>query len=448
MDAREVEPVVNPRRVASEVRRLLTRREHVGALAAGLALSAALAIFALAEGVPDAHVIATFLFVPSLACPLAAYTVAVDRERGHAEVAATTPLTSAERLLGRLLGLSVLLVFFVLATAPVLYAWTEPVTAGGFHAAAGLLAWSLTVGLVAVLAGLALGHAIQRISTRAVSAGFGMVLVWLLLAVQRRRVLGWAEEGLGRAASETVLALDPLAWALEADHPAAIGPVPSHGAMLADLLLLAAPLALAVALLALGVQHADIHTRSTERPLPTVALVGVLVTLGWTATLVSFPPPPLEVPQGGGAGDAGELEASLHTEDGSRVWGATTPLTLRLDLAGPANTTVVIHELELTSPGLSIGHELATPLEVTLEPGPEAGRAEVPFEATAHPHRVADRFPVQATIDLDGVQVETRAQVDAHDWRTAEESVLAAAGLPLAAVAGVVALGPRRWNRW
>jgi hypothetical protein len=453
--------MVSLRGILAEARRELGRSTGPGTLAAALALAGGFAVFALAELGPGGYAAGTYLFLPLLVGPLAAQRVAGDRERGLAAVAATTPLDRTSYLLGRALGLLALLVAAVALTLPGLYALTETVAPGAFRAALPLAGWALLVGTVSLLAGLAVGYAATGPSTRALSTAGGLVAVWFLLAAQRRRILSWADGATERQVLEAVVHASPMTWALEAEHPAALGVVDGHLELARGLGLLAPGLVVALGALALGLQHLDgWFERPLRRPVALGLLVVGLAGVGAALAAADTPRPPAgpAEPAPAEPTPAGDVNVSLQV-DAREAWRPSTDLGVELTLAGPPNATVHVEELALGGPHLDVEHGLATPSAVSLDevreghgrvaPEDEAvGLGELAVDARATPDRVADLFLVRAEVTVDGDRTTAQARTSLADWALPAGALLGAVGGPLAAAGGLAVLAPRRWNRW
>jgi hypothetical protein len=426
-----------------------------------MVFAAGLALFALYEVGLDAYALATYTFVPLLACPLGAYLIARDREHGLSAVAATTPVDPTSLLLGRLTALSTLLVGGLALTLPVLYALTETVAPGAFRAALPLVGWGLLVGLVSLLVGSIVGYAKTGPSTGALSVGFGIVVAWVVIAVQRHRFLAWADSETELAVIQAILHANPLTWALEAEHPAAVGVVANHSETAAGLALLLVPLALALGAVALGLQHMD---GWLEQPLQHPAALALLAAsvLGAGVFLATWdyarPTPPTEVPSDAQSGQAGNLTVRLEA-DPKAPWKGATPIGVTLTLVGPPNATVTLEELVLSGPNLTVNHQLQVPKNIQLDEirtdrGHHAtenethGTGELKLQANATPQRVASLVPLAATVTVAGNETTLTTTLEGSVWGTPIVPPLAAAGVPLAVLAWTAWKAPRRWNRW
>jgi hypothetical protein len=444
-----VEPVVNHRRLLAALRRELTHRTNLASLSGFAAIAAGAGLFALAEAGPRVFTYPVFLVLPALACPLAAARVAADREQGMNRVEASSPLSPAEALAGRLAAFLILLSAAVLLALPVLYALTEPVAEGAFAASLGLAAWALVVGIASLLVGVLVGHLHGGSSTGALSMGSAIVLAWLLVADQRHRLLGLADEGPQAFVTEVIVKADPIAWAFQTQHATALGPQGNHVTALLSLFALVAFLFLITVALVLGTQH-RYHDRLLSLPWIASATLGVgLAGLVLTLAVVSLPAP---LPEPGPPSDPdGELRLQLDAAARDR-WDRSTPLEIELRITGPINRSLTLEELELASPHLALDHDLATPAEIGLDepadPEAETGLAQLETTATARPTRLASTFLIEATASFEGETVQARTETDATDWVTPAAGVLPATLLPVLLTACLFVFGPRRWNRW
>jgi membrane protease YdiL (CAAX protease family) len=444
-----VEPVVNLRRVLAGLRRELTHRTNLASLAAFAAIAAGAGLFALAEAGARVFTYPVFLVLPALACPLAAARVAADREQGMTRVEASPPLSPTEALAGRLVAFLILLSAALLLALPTLYASTEPVAEGAFAASLGLAAWALVVGLAGLLVGVLVGHLHDGSSTGALSVGSAIVLAWLLVADQRHRLLGLADEGPQAFVTEVIVKADPIAWAFQAQHVHALGPQDNHVTALLSLLALVGFLLVITVALVLGARQRG-HDRLLGRPWAASAWLGVgLAGLLVTLAAVSLPAPP---PEPGPRSDpGGEMGLQLDAAARDR-WDRSTPLEIELRITGPINRSLTLEELELASPHLALDHDLATPAEIRLDepadPEAETGLAQVETTATGRPTRLASTFLIEATASFEGETVQARTETDATDWATPAAGVLPATLLPVLLNACLFVFGPRRWNRW
>lgn len=449
------------RLIAAETKRELTRASGLWTLAGALAFAGLFAVFALAEAGTDAYALATYLFLPLLVCPLAAQRVAADREHGVTAVTATTPADRASFLFAKLFALSILLFVALALTLPLLYALTETVAPGAFQAALPLVGWGLLVGFVSLVVGLAIGYAKTGPSTGALSAGFGLVIAWFIVAVQRHRFLAWADSETELAVIQAVLHANPMTWALEAEHPAAVGVVANHVDIATGLVLLVPLFALGLGALALGLQHWDGWLEHPARHPVAVVLLAASV-LGAGAILATWdyarPAPPTDRPSEASRGQAGDLHAWLEA-DQEGAWRASTPLVLRFTVAGPPNATVTLEHLALSGSEMTVRHDLEAPAEIPLDEirdghgryAPENrtyGTGELTVRASATPHRIATLIPLTAHLTIDGNETTLATDLSAFDWQTPRTPVLLAGGLPLALLAPSALIGQRRWNRW
>lgn len=453
--------MVSGRLIAAETKREITRASGLWTLAGALAFAGLLALFALAEAGTDAYALATYIFFPLLVCPLAAQRVAADREHGVTAVTATTPVDRASFLLAKLTALSILLLVGLALTLPLLYALTETTAPGAFRAALPLVGWGVLVGFVSLVVGLAIGYAKTGPSTGALSVGFGLVIAWFIVAVQRHRFVAWADGELELAVIQAVLHANPMTWALEAEHPAAVGVVANHVDIATGLVLLVPLLALGLGAIALGLQHWDGWLEHPARHPLAVVLLAVSV-LGTGALLATWdyarPAPPTDLPSEASRGQAGDLHIRLEA-DQEGAWRSSTPLVLQLTIAGPPNATVTLEQLALTGSEMTVRHDLATPTEISLDEirdghgryAPENqtyGTGELTVRANATPHRIAKLLPLTAHVTLDGKETTLATDLSAFDWQTPTTPLLLAGGIPLAVLAPSARIAKRRWNRW
>jgi hypothetical protein len=446
--------MISLRRIAAEVWRELTSGTARAALVTGLVLSGLVAASTLWEFGPGFFFTTTYVLFPLLACPLAAQRVASDRERGVTTVLATTPLGEAEYLTAKIAGLGTLLAIGFLATLPMAYAVTEPLAPGAFATAAPIVLVGLAVGLASLLVGLIVGYADVGTSRVSISAGFGLVMVWALLAFQRDPIVALADGGTERALLEALTRVSPATWSLQAQPSNYVGVVDGWGSLLLGLLALSLGLLVVLASLACGLQHLD---GWLERSTPVAAgiLVLGLALAGGSLAAIDAPDTTTssEAPDDASDGSPGALDVSLRIQEAGS-WGPGTPLTAELTVRGPPNATVNVTDVAFDAPGLSIEPRSAIPTSLALDEtratsGGEAyGVGRIDVELLATPHRIATLWRVDADLTLDGNETTLSTDVTAFAWSKPGGIVLLAAGAPPATAAGLAALAPRWSNRW
>ncbi len=456
-----MERLVTGRRILAEIERELTRPTGRWSPVAALLFAGAFALFAVVEAGAEIYVLATYVFLPMLAAPLAAHRMAGDRERGLARVTATTPIDTAVFLTGKLIALHLLLVASLALTLPILYALTETMAPGAFHNALPFLGWALLTGTLSILVGLLIGYAKQGASAAALSIAFSTVIAWAFLATQRHRFLAWADNETELAVIQAILHLSPMTWALEADQPAAVGLVSHHHDLALGLVLLLIPILGALAAIALGLQHLDGWLADpTRHPFAILLLATSLIGAGTALALFDYSRPDEggpDVPDEHTAG-IGEMDVAFEASR-SQPWEAQTPLFIELNVQGPPNATVTLQELTLEGPHITARHMLEMPTQLHLDEIQEGrgqtapqngtyGTATLSFDATATPHRIASMLSLQAHLQLDGNDTTLTTRLNAFDWEHPITPTLAAASAPFALTATTALVLPRRLNRW
>jgi hypothetical protein len=449
--------MVNLHRVGVEAKRGLTRSTGRWPPVAAIALACLLAAFCLHEAGIPVFARAVYLFAPLLMAPLAAQEVAGDRERGLSRVHATTPATRGEILGGRLVTLTVVLAVAVAGTLPVLYALTGTISPTAFRAGLPLVGWALLVGSASTVAGLLVGYATSGSSTRGLSVAFGLVTVWLVTAMQRRRLLAWAQGETQRNIVEGLLHANPLTWALEAEHPVALAAVANHADHATGLALLLAAGLTALAAIAIGLQHTDGWRENPLRPSLALAVViaAAIAGGGLLATWDTPPPSPPET-EAPSRATVGTLQASLEASTPT-AWTTQTPLVVHVGLTGPPNTTATVQGLQLDSQNLVLNTSTKLPQTVDFDGSTESGEhgdreptaaATFDLEATATAQRIADTATLRANLTVDDNQTRLATQLHGLDWQPPTLAVLASGLGPLVLLAGGAIAIPRRFNRW
>lgn len=304
---------MNPRRILAEARRETLRSSTLMLAAAFGAATVILGVFALSEDATDLYLSLVYLHLPLLFTPLGAYRGARCRERGLAAVATTTPSSLSSTLLGKLLALGALLLVGLAVSVPTSALLVAPETSQIASILGPMLAWGTLLGAVAIVVGLLVGYARAKSPRSAVTLAFVVFLGWLVLGLQRKALLAWADSAMETQLLQAVLHASPLVWALEASGEGTLGLAASH--QMAGLVVLGGSGLLALVSVVVGLQHADGWLPLPEaHPVALVLVaVAVLAVVGALATW-DYPPPDvpgLQVGQGEVGADA----------DGSRERG-------------------------------------------------------------------------------------------------------------------------------
>lgn len=454
MAAQAVEPVVTLARVRAEIRREVVRPRSLGLVAGFVGLCTLLALFAVTQAGLKVYTPAVYLFVPLAMAPVAAHSLARDRDRHVGEIHATTPLGPGEALLGKALGLAAVWVLALAASLPLLYVLASSAATGAFLQLAPLLAWGLVLGLVSLLAGLIVGYLHEHDATRAVSSGFLLVLGWALLALQRGRLYSFASNETQLALARGLAHASPVTWALGALQANAAYLAPGHASLLAGLALLAVPLAAALAALAVGLQRL---AGWRSRPLAcrnALAVLGLaLVAAGLLLVSWNYPSPSGSGLPSGPSQAQTTLEGTqvrLVVEDDAE-WGKGSQARAHLFFTGPRNASLHLQELHLEAENLRLEPDVSLPQRIVLEgKGSEGGggRASLTVPVTLTPLRLVNDEVVTAEIVVDGEAATLEVPLSPSSYRLPLESSMAVGGLTLALATATAIAGPRRMNAW
>lgn len=440
--------MVTPALVRAEIRRELGRPSSLWLVSGLLAFCLLAALFSLTQASLKLYTPAVYLLAPLLMAPVGAHRVARDRDRDVAALSATTPLRPSEVLLGKVLGLGVLWGLSLAATAPLLYVLTSQAATGAFLQLSPLLAWGLVLGLVGLLAGLVVGYVQGGDASSAVAWAFGLVLAWIVLALQRGRVYALASNETQFAIVQGVVHLSPLTWAIEALHPDAAFLRGDHVGLLAGLALLMAPLAVGLASLAAGLQHHDgwrPNLREHRRALTglAIALAGFAILLGaW-----SYPQPVPGKPHvgvGASQAHAADTQIQFVLEDES-PWSKHTAATAHFTFHGKPNATLSLDGFTLAAEPVYLELRSQVPEIVSLD---ENGRAQVQVPVGLTPERLVDQTTARANFTLEGQPASLDAPLSPRGIAIPLGTSILTGVAPLGVAATAAIIVPRRLNRW
>lgn len=448
-------------RVGQEVRREVLRPSSLWAIAGVLALCLLVGLFAITQAALELYTPAIYLFLPMLMAPLAAHRIARDRERDLSAVHATTPMGSADVLLGKVVALFLLLALAMGATLPMLYVMTAQAATGAFIQLIPLVAWGAAIGTVSMLVGLLIGYARLANSVGALSTAFVVVLLWFLLPLQRGRLYGWADSMAELRVIRALLHASPFTWALDALATGAAYLDPAHASSLVGLAILLVPLALGLGALALGWQHMDgWHPRALARPVASCLLAASLVATGALLWAWDHPAPGGPTQHGEPVADqlAGDVRLQLGFET-HEPWSTSTPGTLHITFIGEPNATVRLTSLTFTSANLTVQTEVDLPREIHLDQpipsrgqphveGDQAGHAALQIPVTLVLHRLDQQPAIETHLTLDGTSATVTTTHRAWDHRLPLAASMLTGGATLVVVAGAAVLVPRRLNTW
>lgn len=439
---------MNLQRIRAEVRREGLCPSSLWLVAGVLAFSLLAALFAVMQASLKLYTPAVYLFVPLVMVPVGAHRVACDRDRDAAALNATTPIRASEVLAGKVIALVLLWGVTVAATVPLLYVLTMQAASNAFLQLTPLVAWGLVLGLVSALAGLIVGYAQGPGATRAVSLGFGLVVLWLVVALQRERLYALASTETEVAIVRAIAHASPSTWAIEALTPNAAYLVPGHGELLTGLALLLAPLAVGLTCLAVGLQHLDgwhpnplTHRRALGGL--AIALVGIAALLGaW-----SYPDPPgstSPVSPEPAKANLDDVQVRLAVED-EATWSEHTTARVHLSFAGSPNATLGIERFHLEAEHLTLAPRSSIPDTVRLD-GQGRGHLSVPVTLT--PHQMVGDITLTARLAVDGqgATMHTPLSPSGYAVPLAASAATGATAFGLAAAAAFHV--PRRMNRW
>lgn len=454
-------------RVLAEARRELQRTPRVWLL--GLLFLPAL-LLGLLEPEEGVHTLfeLTYLFMPVFLLPLGVGLATRDRRHGLARLQATTPVTPGEMLTGKAVSLAALATGVVLATLPLYLAALSPLPTIALLQATPHLGWAILLGTGAGAAGLLLGFLLPGHPRLALSGSFLMVITWFVVGINRAQVIA-APDAPTRWVALLLVNTDPFAWAAQAVHGKAGGGILFEGshALALGLVALTGLWLLVCTILVGSLQHAEgWHGLRPARWRPLISLLAlVLVSGGTLAAWTPLEPAPREH-------DIGQPQERVVEElwvefglwkEGPGLGGWTQRQTMELALAvvGPPNATVILEEVVLQHPHLTIeGLEAATPTTLRLSkvvnsPPPDSpfGPGSYGVNTTRLPvvvetHRALERYPrldLQLRFDRFDIEAEVPLLVE---WDIPVTATLATTGAALVAVAGCARWLPRRWNRW
>lgn len=440
--------MVNPARVQAETRRELLRHSSLWLVAGLLTFCLLAALFSLTQSSLKLYTPAVYLLAPLLMAPLGAHRIARDRDRDVSALNATSPLRPSEVLLGKALGLALLWALALAATAPLLYVLVSQAATGAFLQLAPLLAWGLALGLVALLAGLIVGYAQAGDASSALAWAFGLVLAWIVLALQRGRLYALAATETQFTIARGVVHLSPLTWAIEALHPDAAFLRADHGGLLVGLALLVVPLAVGLASLAVGLQHHDgWRPNLGERRRALTGLATALAALAILLVAWSYPQPVPNQPRLGpeaSKAHVGDAQVQFALEDES-PWSKDTAATAHLTFRGQPNATLDLDGFAIEAEQVDVELRSQAPELVRLD---EDGRAGVQVPVRLTPLRLVDQTTARANLTLEGQPASLEAPLSPTGIAIPlGASVLTGlASLGGAATAAVIV--PRRLNRW
>lgn len=448
--------MVNTGRVLEETRRHLLRRS-TGWILAGYLLGSGLAALYASQGNGlEIFTAITYVFLPLGLCPIAAHRVLRDPEHGMSELAASTPLSQAERILGRTLALVGLLTAGLLATVPVLYAATSVAPSGAFSLLSIYLAWGASLGLAAGAAGVLIGVLILDRPRLGLAFSFLLVLVWLALA--SAPLLVEPAQGLRRG----LLAWVPTAWFAWAG---ARGPLFHPG----TIHLLLGPVALAVGLAGLAtVVELNLQTAAGWRPLgggsgpPLAIALGVLVLVPLAGVGLDKPAyvSPKERSTDPPRFDNGSLVIEPTLRQHTDTWADPLRYSLHLDIAGPPNATLEVTEFRIKSPTMTFQPTDPIPDRIVLdnvhadtfdklsEDNGTIGTADVVVDLEATPTRMTRIANGTIVIGLDDRHHPFPFSAFAGPWELPLASTLASSVAMGGGLAVAARWLPPRWNRW
>jgi hypothetical protein len=440
--------MVKPARVLAETRRELLRPSSLWAAAGFLSFCFLAALFSITQTSLKLYTPAVYLLCPLLMTAVGAHRIARDRDRDAAALNATTPLRPSEAVLGKALSLTLLWTLTLAATAPLLYVLVSQAATGAFLQLAPLLAWGLVLGLVGILAGLIVGHSQDGETSRAVASAFGLVLAWIVLALQRDRFYALASDDAQLTIVRGFVHLSPLTWAIEALSPDAAFLRVDHLGLLLGLALLVLPLGLGLASLAVGLQQLhDWRPNLAERPQPLAALATAVAAMAVLLGTWSYPPPAPTQPSVGpdaSQGQVGDTQVRFILED-ETPWSKKTFAKAHLTFHGQPNTTLGLDRFTLEAEHLRLELRSEAPDHVNFD---EAGRASVEIPLRLIPQRLVTHTTARANFTLDGQPASLEAPLSPRGIAIPAGASVLTGLASLGGTATAAMIIPRRLNRW
>lgn len=392
-------------RVLVEIGREVARRSWLGLLSGYLVIVTLLAI-----GGGEDHTLyffVVYVFMPLAMAPLAARVLVRDRETGMAMIHSVTPLRRGEILAARVISLFLFLALSLLLSVPISATLLLAGGGGAVLANTKYLAWGFLLGGAATVSGTLIGAVATRFSSAAVSASFGLVVVWVALAESATTLLALAKDERTAEMVAQLLHVSPLVIAYDSLRPLAHPLAPRADAFPPMVVLGSIATGLfALSLVFTKLQDALDWRRPLRYRATHLALASFAASVALFGGALMPTVPAANADMDVAASRAGEFELDYQGfgRGGFEPIRDGDTLTLHLQIRGRPGETHTLDNIAITSPHIDFGHPTSSlPLSLTIN---EQGFEVFLVDYSVDVLYAGGHIPIDLTATIDGEQLE------------------------------------------